>query len=407
MKHQMMSNYERDRGLFLSLAGALVCFGIVMVYSASITSWPTEFEQIYLSRHLVRLAIGVSLAYVCYLIPPRIWFKLAPALFVVTLILLGLVLTPGLGKMVNGAQRWLQLGPLRFQPSDLAKIALPLLLARILCNRREKLSHWIYGTIPLLLPPLLLVPLVVIEPDLGTSLFLLFCCAITLFVGGWPLKYFVFSLLVTLPAVGSLLVLRPYQLKRITGFLESWNDFDAAPYQLKQSLISLGSGGTFGTGLGKGWQKLSFLPEANTDFVFAVIGEELGLMGTLTVVILWLGFFLIGIKMIRKLERNSFTQIVSLTLLCQLVLQAGINMAVVTSMIPPKGIPLPLVSYGGTNLIVSLMTLGIIVSLTHPEQQSIQASDKPESTPKSKIKDKPKVRVKARSEEPLSRRGAA
>ncbi|QDU82131.1 Peptidoglycan glycosyltransferase FtsW [Polystyrenella longa] len=406
-----MTNYERDRGLFLSLAGALVCFGIIMVYSASITSWPTEFEQIYLSRHLVRLAIGVSLAYICFLIPPRIWFKLAPAFFALTLLLLTLVLLPGLGKTVNGAQRWLQLGPLRFQPSDLGKIALPLLLARMICLRKERLSHWIYGTIPLLIPPAILVPLVVIEPDLGTSLFLLLGCAITLYVGGWPLKYFIGSALVTVPAVGSLLVLRPYQLKRITGFVDSWNDFGAAPYQLKQSLISLGSGGTWGTGLGKGWQKLSFLPEANTDFVFAVIGEELGLMGTLTVVLLWAGLFLVGFKLTRRLKARSFEQIVSFTLICQLVLQAGINMAVVTSLVPPKGIPLPLLSYGGTNLIVSLMTLGIIVSLARPDEALHVRLGQMETETGSETKTNKKAAVsnssKAKPEEPLSRRGVA
>ncbi|MAT15406.1 MAG: putative lipid II flippase FtsW [Planctomyces sp.] len=380
-----MSNYERDRGLFLSLAGALVCFGIVMVYSASITSWPTEFEQIYLSRHLVRLAIGVSLAYVCYLIPPRIWYQLAPAIFVFTLLLLAMVLAPGLGKTVNGAQRWLQLGPLRFQPSDLAKIALPLLMARMLCRRRDRLNHWIRGTVPLMLPPLLLVPLVVVEPDLGTSLFLLLGCAILLFAGGWPLKYFIVSGSLVVPAVGYLFILKPYQLQRITGFVESWNNFEAAPYQLKQSLISLGSGGTWGTGLGKGWQKLSFLPEANTDFVFAVIGEELGLMGTLTVVALWLGLFFVGVKLVRHLETRSFEQIVALTFLCQLVMQAIINMAVVTSLVPPKGIPLPLLSYGGTNLIVSLMTLGLIVNLARPEHKSISLADT-ESTDKKSSK---------------------
>ncbi|MCA9041271.1 MAG: cell division protein FtsW, partial [Planctomycetaceae bacterium] len=315
-----------------------------------------------------------------------------------------------LGKTVNGAQRWLQLGPLRFQPSDLAKIALPLLLARMLTNRRERLSHWIYGTLPLAIPPLFLIPLVVVEPDLGTSLFLLLGCGITLFVGGWPLKYFVVSGLITVPAVGYLFILKPYQLKRITGFLESWNDFDAAPYQLKQSLISLGSGGTWGTGLGKGWQKLSFLPEANTDFVFAVIGEELGLMGTLTVVLLWLGLFLVGIKLIRKLKSRSFEQIVCLTLLCQLILQAAINMAVVTSLVPPKGIPLPLLSYGGTNLIVSLMTLGIIVNMAQPGaaiEEQAESFENQSNSSKKKSKRSDSATEEERTREPFSRRGVA
>lgn len=371
---------ERDCGLFLSLAGALLCFGVVMVYSASITSWPTEFEQIYLSRHLFRLCLGLGLGTLCAFVPSRYWFQLSPFLFVLTLVLLGMVLLPGLGKSVNGAQRWLQLGPLRFQPSDLAKITLPLFLARILGVYREKLENWFWGTLPVMIPVGLTVPLILVEPDLGTSLFLIGGCGIALFVGGWPIKYFTTSLVLLIPAAGSLLVLRPYQMKRITGFLQTWNDFEQAPYQLKQSMISLGAGGTWGEGLGKGWQKLSFLPEANTDFVFAVIGEELGLVGTVSVVLLWAGLFLMGLKLIKPLKKYGYAQIVSVTLLSQMILQAMINMTVVTALVPPKGIPLPLISYGGTNLIVSLMTLGIIVSLarTTPEEEFVSNLDEEE-----------------------------
>jgi cell division protein FtsW len=168
-------------------------------------------------------------------------------------------------------------------------------------------------------------------------------------------------------------LLRPYQLQRITGFVAAWRDVDEAPYQVRQSLITLGVGGTDGVGLGKGWQKLSFLPEANTDFVVAVLGEELGLVGTLGLIALWVGLFLTGLRMLAALPHRSFEYAAGVTLLTQLVLQAALNVAVVTAMVPPKGIAHPLISYGGSSLVASILTLGIITSLARaPAPQMLQ-----------------------------------
>jgi cell division protein FtsW len=155
-------------------------------------------------------------------------------------------------------------------------------------------------------------------------------------------------------------------MQRISGFVETWADWTQAPYHLKQSLVTLGAGGLWGAGLGKGFQKLSFLPEANTDFVFAVIGEELGLLGVLTVIGLWLAVYLMGLRLLSRLERSSFSRNAGLVLLTQLLLQVALNVAVVTALVPPKGIPHPLISYGGSNLVVSLVVIGILLSLTPP-----------------------------------------
>jgi cell division protein FtsW len=164
--------------------------------------------------------------------------------------------------------------------------------------------------------------------------------------------------------------MKPYQQRRITGFLESWANFEDAPYQLKQSLVTLGTGGLHGVGLGRGWQKLSFLPEANTDFVFAVIGEELGLIGTISLVALWCGLYLAGLRMLGQLDRQRFAFLASFTLLTQLTAQALLNVAVVTAMVPPKGISHPLISAGGSNLVASLLAIGIVISLSReaPEE---------------------------------------
>jgi cell division protein FtsW len=355
---------DHDRSLFISMACALLGIGVLMVHSASITSWPTEFEQVYLSRHLTFLALAVVVSSVASMLPARFWYQRAPLLFWGTVALLVLVLIPGVGTRVNGAQRWLRLGPVSLQPSELAKIALPLLTVRLMVQRRSVLHRWWRGTIPLLIPLLIVVPLVLKQPDLGTSLFLVGGVTLALFLGGWPLRNFLIGLCCAIPAVGTLVVLRPYQLKRISGFIDTWTNWQSAPYQLKQSLMALGAGGVSGSGLGKGAQKLSFLPEANTDFVFSVAGEELGLIGTLGIVGLWLGLFVAGFNILRSQNQRSFAYVAGFTLLLQLVLQAIINVAVVTAMVPPKGISHPLISYGGTNLMVSLLSLGIIVSLT-------------------------------------------
>ena len=312
---------ELSRQLFVAFAALLLGFGLLMVHSSSVTSWPTEFEQVHLSRHLVFLVIGVIAARFAASQHPEFWKRFAPLLFVITVALLILVLVPGIGVRVKGAQRWIRIA----------------------------------------------VPLGLIEPDLGTAVFLLGSATLVLFLGGWPLRNFLLGIGVCVPVAIGTLAMKPYQQRRVTGFLESWANFDAAPYQLKQSLVTLGAGGLHGVGLGRGWQKLSFLPEANTDFVFAVIGEELGLIGTLSLIALWCGLYLSGLRMLNHLDRRRFAYLASFTLLTQLTGQAMLNIAVVTAMVPPKGISHPLISAGGSNLIVSLLAIGIVLSLSRNE----------------------------------------
>ncbi|MEK6259060.1 MAG: putative lipid II flippase FtsW [Planctomycetota bacterium] len=356
------------RQLFVSLTLLLVGFGLLMVHSASVTSWPTEFERVYLSRHLVFLGISLVVIVVAATRPPEFWKAAAPWLFVLSVLLLVLVLVPGIGVRVKGAQRWIRLPGVSAQPSELAKIALPLMMCWLLDRNRSRLKGLFAGTIPFFIPVALVVPLVLIEPDLGTALFLVAGAGLVLFAGGWPVRNFALGALAAIPASMSILVMKPYQRQRIVGFFETWADFDAAPYQLKQSLVSLGSGGMFGVGLGKGWQKLSFLPEANTDFVFAVIGEELGLIGTLSLLALWCGLYLTGLRMLSRLDPQSFSFVAGFTLLTQIFGQALLNVAVVTAMVPPKGISHPLISVGGSNLVMSLLALGIVVSLSRDQQ---------------------------------------
>ncbi|MBI3860478.1 MAG: cell division protein FtsW [Planctomycetia bacterium] len=346
------------------MVAVLLGFGVLMVHSASITSRPSEVEQVFLSRHLMFVAVGTIAAMIAACIPANRWQALAPWLFWGVLVLLVLVLVPGVGAKVNGARRWFRHGSLSGQPSELMKIALPLFVCCVAARHRDRLHSWFRGTVVVTFPLLIVVPVVMVEPDLGTALFLAATGATALFVTGWPIRNFLAAGLLAVPAVIAAVLKRPYQMQRISGFLETWADWTQAPYHLKQSLVTLGAGGIWGVGLGKGFQKLSFLPEANTDFVFAVIGEELGLLGALSVIGLWLGVYVLGLRLLRSVERNSFAYNAAFVLLTQLVFQVALNVAVVTAMVPPKGIPHPLISYGGSNLVVSLVTVGIILSLT-------------------------------------------
>jgi cell division protein FtsW len=362
---------DPKRGQFVSLGCAIAGFGIVMVYSASITSWPTEFERIYVGRQLGALAVGIALAAICGFAPPRFWRWVAPYLMGLTLVLLAAVLLPKIGTRVNGARRWLRFGGFQFQPSELAKIALALFMSRQaeFLGRRSQTELGdsrlgLKDLAKLLAPIVITAGLVLVEPDLGTAIFLILIGAMTLFVAGLPTRYFVLAAGAGLPAAGLIALLRPYQMRRLTDFLAVWSDWSQVPYQLDQSLVSLGSGGVFGMGLGKGWQKLSFLPEANTDFVFAVVGEELGLLGTLGLLGLFGVLYWSGLRALGGIRRDRFAGTAGFVLLTQLVMQALANMAVVTALIPPKGIPLPLVSYGGSALVISLATLGIVCSLS-------------------------------------------
>lgn len=352
------------RKLFVAYVCVLLGLGLLMVHSASVTSRPTDFEEVYLSRHLIFLTIGLTIAAVAAVQPPSFWRHVAPWLFLLTLALLAAALTPGIGVRVKGAQRWIRYAGFSLQPSELAKVALPLITCRAIVAAGPGIRSWWIGTAGLLWPTALVIPLVMLQPDFGTAVFLGGGTLLTLFVAGWPWRNFVLGLGATIPAVVCLGAMKPYQQRRIIGFLEAWADWDAAPYQIKQSLVTFGAGGLFGVGLGKGWQKLSFLPEANTDFIFSVIGEELGLVGTLGLMLLWCALYFTGLRMLSDLDNRSFEFLAGFTLLTQLAAQALLNVAVVTALVPPKGISHPLISVGGSNLVASLLAIGIVLSLS-------------------------------------------
>lgn len=351
-------------GLFVTFAGMLLAVGMLMVYSSSITASPSEDERTFLFRQMTFLLLAGVAGIMAAQMPARLWKILAPLFYAGTVLLLMLVLVSGIGRSVNGAQRWIRLGPMSLQPSEAAKLTLPLMLC-VLLFRHRPAKRW---SLPNLLTyaGLTAVPmlLIVIEPDLGTAVFVGLTAVLAVWLSGCPLRYFAMIGIIVCPLGGMLIALKPYQLARIHGFIDTWVHPEVAPYQIQQSLVTLGVGGISGVGLGQGWQKLSFLPEANTDFVMAVIGEELGLIGTLGVMGLWAGIYLCGLQLVRRAPNATFERALSMTLLTALVVQAAFNMAVITALVPPKGISHPFISYGGSNLGLSIVCLGVIVSVT-------------------------------------------
>ena len=359
-----LNDRTRMQHLLVCLVGVLICVGVQMVQSASLTSRPSEQDSVFLGRHLAYLALSMVCAWVASNISAEWLQRYAVRMYAVLLFLLVILLVPGIGSRVTGAQRWLRFSGFSLQPSELGRIVMPILAASMLIKLRNT-SGFGLKTVPRVLFPILIVaPVVAIEPDLGATVFLLIGYSLTLFLGGWPLRYFVTCACCAIPAAASLLILRPDQVERLSGFMDAWENLSQAPWQIRQSLMSIGSGGLKGTGIGSGWQKLSYLPEANTDFVFAVIGEELGLLGTLALCFVWISVFLTGCAALRHLPRTSFEWILGTTLLVQLLFQAMANIAVVTALVPPKGVPHPFISYGGTNLLVSLIAVGLIVGMS-------------------------------------------
>ena len=356
------------RDAFSATVLLLLSVGLLMVFSAGMTSRPSTAEQADLLRHLLFLGVALTIGTAAALLPARFWRSAAPIVFASTLLLLIVVLIPGVGTMVNGARRWLRFGPASLQPSEVAKVALPLFLCWTTERRRDR-SGRITAVVPPLVPVAATVFLVLQQPDLGTALFLCLTAAICLFVCGWPMRHFVLAGGCVAPLAAGVVVLRPYQWARINGFFATWRDLNLAPYQVRQSLATLGGGGWSGVGLGRGTQKLSFLPEPNTDFVFAVIGEELGLLGTFGVGLLWLALFVLGLRLLCHLSTSSFEYTLAVTLAAQLVLQAAINAGVATALLPATGIPHPLISYGGSSLVVSLLSVGIVISASRSPRQ--------------------------------------
>jgi cell division protein FtsW len=350
-----------DASILALVTLALVAFGLVMVYSATSASaaLANGDPAYYLKRQAVYALLGIVLMVAVSRIDFRIWRRLAPVLVVTSLVLLLAVLA--LGQAVNGARRWLTFGPAVFQPSELAKLALAVWAASYLTRRRPPTSlAELWRPVGLLTG--VFCVLVLAEPDLGTAIAILLMLAAMLLVAGTPVRTLGAGL--SIAGVVSLLAVwfEPYRRARLFSFVDPWHDAQGAGYQTVQAIIGLGSGGIFGRGLGQSIEKADFLPEAHTDMIFAIIGEELGLVGAAAVIAAYAAFAYFGLRIALGC-RDPFGKRLAAGLTVLVCGQAAINLAAVMGLAPLTGIPLPFVSYGGSSLVVALASVGILLNI--------------------------------------------
>jgi cell division protein FtsW len=356
-------------GVTLGLVAALLLVGLIMVTSASMSIAARDMGDpfYFLERQFIFTAAGLLLAWVVTRIPTELWDKYGLALLLLGLLLLALVLIPGLGARVNGARRWLRIGVLNFQVSELAKV----LVLTWLCSYCVRKHAELEATLPGLLKPFGLLSvtavLLLIEPDFGAATVLFATGFAVLFIAGARLRYV--ALLVTTAALAfALLALTsPYRLKRLLAFLHPFDDPFNGGFQLTQSLIAIGRGSWFGVGLGSSVQKLFYLPEAHTDFVFAVLGEELGLVGVVGVIALFVGLVWRAFHISRLAAQAGlrFQAYLAVAFGIWLGLQASVNIGVNMGVLPTKGLTLPFLSYGRSSLLVSLAWLGVLLRIYH------------------------------------------
>src|SRR5689334_4970569 len=363
--------------LVLGSSLLLLALGMVMVLSASsIRQYQNTGSAFTLfEKQALWVGIGLPLMWIAARLPPKTFRTAAYPLMLLSALALAVALTPGLGQSANGAQRWISFGgPFQLQPSEPAKLALILWGADLLARKEKlrQLTEWRHLLIPLLPGAGVLVLLVMLGSDLGTTLVLLTIFLSLLWVVGAPGRLFVGMAGVTGVLVAILIVVEPYRLQRLTGFLDqSGNQLDIN-YQGIQGLYAIASGGWFGTGLGEGRAKWNYLPHPETDFIFAIIGEELGLIGTLVVLGLFGLLAYAGLRIARRVK-DPFMQLASSGAIAWLAVQAIVNIGAVIGVLPITGIPLPLVSYGGSALIPTLVVLGMLLSFAKREPGARQA----------------------------------
>ncbi|MCS6785682.1 MAG: putative lipid II flippase FtsW [Thiobacillaceae bacterium] len=362
-----------DTGL-LWAAFTLLGLGLVMVYSASVAIAEAMHgnPQHYLLRHALYLILGLALAYAAAQVPSRHWQRLAPTLFLLGVLLLVLVLIPGIGYEVKGAQRWIPLGPLgNLQPSELVKLAVVLYAADYTVRKAAFMDSVRKGFLPMFAVMLAVGTLLLLQPDFGAFAVIVAIALGVLFLGG--LNWRLFVGLVLLLAVGFVLLiyLSPYRMARVAGYLNPWEDPLGKGYQLTHALIAFGRGELTGVGLGDSVEKLHYLPEAHNDFLLAVIGEELGLIGVLAVIALfaWLVWRAFSIGWQAALMERNFAALVAQGIGVWLGAQAFINMGANLGLLPTKGLTLPLMSYGGSGLVANCLALGLLVRIDYENRR--------------------------------------
>ncbi len=347
----------------LLVVTALTATGCVMVYSTtSVLDYPQGVTHSWILKHMVWVVLGAMALVACRRLDPRVLQANARLIALSAILLLLVVFLPGLGARINGARRWIKLGFLTFQPSEVAKIAVLVFLADFLTRKAHLRFDFKRGFLPPVVLAGMVFLFVIVEPDFGTASLVLTLTGVMLLLGGTRLSFLGWTGALALPGLGAVLLAAPYRVKRLMAFWDPWSDPEGRGYQVVQSLLALGRGGFGGVGLGNSNQKLLYLPSSYSDFIFAILGEELGCLGALLVLGLFAALLWLGWQAARRAP-DAFTSLLAMGITLMLVLQAAINVAVVTGSVPTKGIPLPFLSFGGSALVLNLAAAGILLRI--------------------------------------------
>jgi len=348
-----------------------VIFGAFMVFSSSTIMadirWSSPYKFFY--RQLLWVSVGfVAMFLTAFLINYKFYQKYAKWIYLVALLSVIAVLFIGNSRL--GAKRWLGIGSFTVQPSELAKIAIVIYVSDFISRKTKAFKKW-KSLIVLSITIALMIFPIIIEPDLGTPILLVFVCFVMLFYAGVKMQTVFVEVIIGAVFITEEILKKPYRLTRFKDFIASFINIDASSYQVKQSLNALGSGGIFGKGIGKSEMKLMYLPEAHTDFIFPVIGEELGFLGAIAVIVFFLYLFFNGMRMSKKMP-DVFSQYLCLGITFLIVFQAVLNLSVATGIFPAKGLPLPFISFGGTSLVITMIAAGILINLSQYTKFSLR-----------------------------------
>ncbi len=357
-----------DKWLIATIFGLLI-IGLMMVASSSVMVSTKYFHQPFhfLIRQACYLAAGLLIGLIIIRTDSSVWERISMPMLIICIVMLLIVLIPGIGRSVNGSRRWLALGPIGIQVSEMAKLTMIFYLAGYLVRQQKAVSEGILGFIKPMFVLAIVSVLLLLEPDFGATVVISGTVMAMLFLAGVRLRYYIGLMILVMTALACLAISSPYRVARLTAFLDPWADQYNSGYQLTQSLIAFGRGGWFGLGLGESIQKLLYLPEAHTDFLFAVLAEEFGLMGILAVMGLYsiLVFRGLNIAYIAHNQERLFASFTAYGLTFWLALQAAINMGVNAGLLPTKGLTLPLLSYGGASMIINCVVIALLLRIDH------------------------------------------
>ena len=367
--HSKIETLEKNQNIFLIFLSLVVVLGVVMVYSSSYIYARDIYNNSshYFYRQLVYIGIGIPVCWVVSKTKVSFWLKYGWFFHLVITLFLACTLIPGVGSQVKGANRWLYFGSLGLQPSEFAKVttllvAIPFFENFFKISQKERIAQGIF----LLLPIIFLL----MQPDFGSFTICLIIIAAACFLSNFPRKYFYSSLGIGILTIIPILISQPYRVRRLFAYLDPWKNPQTSGFQIIQSYLAFANGALFGKGLGNSNEKLFYLPEAHNDFIFSVIGEELGFLGVAFVIFLYIGLIFFGFRLAMRLEKRSST-LLSISIIFTLGLQASLNMGVVLGLLPTKGLNLPFISAGGSSLVANFFAIGLFFSSVSERKKAL------------------------------------